>query len=93
MAPTEAEAQCAVLEEKMLTQGSITDDSDIFLFGGRKVYRHFFSQDKDVEMYNKKEIESSLGKQSISYGGLYWEISLMKSCSGQAGLFRAYCTN
>ena len=31
------------------TQGTITDDSDVFLFGGQKVYRHFFSQDKNVE--------------------------------------------
>lgn len=68
VAPSEAEAQCAALEEKTLTQGSITDDSDIFLFGGRKVYRHFFSQDKDVEMYDKNEIESSLGKQPAMEG-------------------------
>ena len=62
VAPGEAEAQCAALEELGLTEGSITDDSDIFLFGGQKVYRNFFAQDKDLEVYHESEIEKSLGK-------------------------------
>ena len=69
MAPSEAEAQCAALEACKLTQGSITDDNDIFLFGGEKVYRNFFSQDKDVEVYQRKEIERILGRQESP--GLY----------------------
>ena len=43
VAPYEAEAQCANLELNKVTTGTITDDSDIFLFGGEKVYRHFFN--------------------------------------------------
>ena len=39
-APGEAEAQCARLEYDSITDGTITDDSDTFLFGGRRVYRH-----------------------------------------------------
>ena len=39
-APGEAEAQCARLEHDSITDGTITDDSDTFLFGGRRVYRH-----------------------------------------------------
>ena len=39
-APGEAEAQCARLEYDSITEGTITDDSDTFLFGGRRVYRH-----------------------------------------------------
>lgn len=62
MAPSEAEAQCAALEASKLTQGSITDDSDVFLFGGEKVYRNFFSQDKDLELYHSSQIQRNLGK-------------------------------
>ena len=43
VAPFEAEAQCANLELNRVTTGTITDDSDIFLFGGHTVYRHFFN--------------------------------------------------
>lgn len=36
-APMEAESQCAFLNQVHLTDGTITDDSDIWLFGGRTV--------------------------------------------------------
>ncbi|XP_011194915.2 DNA excision repair protein ERCC-5 isoform X1 [Zeugodacus cucurbitae] len=48
IAPMEAEAQCAFLESVRLTHGTITDDSDIWLFGGRTVYKNFFEQNKHV---------------------------------------------
>jgi len=35
----------------------------VFLFGGQKVYRHFFSQDKNVESYSSKDIETRLGEE------------------------------
>lgn len=57
VAPGEAEAQCAVLESLGLTEGTITDDSDIWLFGARNVYRHFFSKDKYVSQYKMTDIE------------------------------------
>ena len=44
-----------------MTEGTITDDSDVFLFGGKRVYRHFFNQEKHVECYNAKEILHRLG--------------------------------
>ena len=38
-APSEAEAQCAALEQLGLVDGCITEDSDVFVFGGKKVCR------------------------------------------------------
>lgn len=56
IAPMEAEAQCAFLDEAGLTQGTITDDSDIWLFGGRRVYKNFFQQRKYVEFFESEDI-------------------------------------
>lgn len=57
VAPMEAEAQCAYLEEIHLTDGTITDDSDIWLFGGRTVYRHFFNDRKTVLEFRSTDIQ------------------------------------
>lgn len=62
VAPEEAEAQCAALEQNRLIQGCITDDNDVFLFGGKTVYRNFFSQNKVLEMYQVEDIENRLCK-------------------------------
>lgn len=62
VAPTEAEAQCAALDVQELTHGTITDDNDVFLFGGRKVYRHFFSQQREVEEYSSSQLQQRLGQ-------------------------------
>ncbi|KAK3917932.1 DNA repair protein complementing XP-G cells-like protein [Frankliniella fusca] len=56
VAPMEAEAQCAFLDSISLTEGSITDDSDIWLFGGRKVYKNFFNQKKHVLQFTSSNI-------------------------------------
>ncbi|XP_043210099.1 DNA excision repair protein ERCC-5-like [Amphibalanus amphitrite] len=61
VSPKEAEAQCAFLEMAGLTEGTITDDSDIWLFGGRRVYKNFFNQKKFVECYQAGDIQGSLG--------------------------------
>lgn len=53
----EAEAQCALLEKLKLTEGTITDDSDVWLFGAQNVYRYFFSDDKYVMQYKMTDIE------------------------------------
>lgn len=62
VSPMEAEAQCAQLDISNLTQGSITDDSDVWLFGGKRVYKNFFQQDKHVEFFSELSIHSQLGK-------------------------------
>ncbi|CAH2231781.1 jg7193 [Pararge aegeria aegeria] len=59
VAPMEAEAQCAFLENAKLTDGTITDDSDIWLFGGKTVYRNFFNQKKHVLQFLSERIEKS----------------------------------
>lgn len=63
----EAEAQCAALDILGLTEGSITDDSDIFLFGGRRVYKNIFNQNKHVEMYGSDSVLRNLGQYLFFY--------------------------
>ncbi|XP_044525274.1 DNA excision repair protein ERCC-5 [Gracilinanus agilis] len=60
-APMEAEAQCAILDLTDQTSGTITDDSDIWLFGARHVYKNFFSKDKFVEYYQYVDFHNQLG--------------------------------
>uniref|UniRef100_A0A3Q3WZ46 XPG-I domain-containing protein n=1 Tax=Mola mola TaxID=94237 RepID=A0A3Q3WZ46_MOLML len=60
VAPTEAEAQCAALDRAEHTHGTITDDSDVWLFGGRHVYKNFFNHDKYVEHYQYSDLQSQL---------------------------------
>ncbi|MBA0549443.1 hypothetical protein Golob_020474, partial [Gossypium lobatum] len=51
IAPMEAEAQCAYMELTNLVDGVVTDDSDVFLFGARSVYKNIFDDRKYVETY------------------------------------------
>ncbi|XP_045072265.1 DNA excision repair protein ERCC-5-like, partial [Coregonus clupeaformis] len=61
VAPSEAEAQCAALDRTDQTHGTITDDSDVWLFGGRHVYKNFFSQNTYVEHYQYIDLQNQLG--------------------------------
>uniref|UniRef100_A0A2P2KUP0 DNA repair protein UVH3 isoform X3 n=1 Tax=Rhizophora mucronata TaxID=61149 RepID=A0A2P2KUP0_RHIMU len=61
IAPMEAEAQCADMEVANLVDGVVTDDSDVFLFGARSVYKNIFDDRKYVETYLMKDIEKELG--------------------------------
>ncbi len=60
-APGEAEAQCAYLDFTNVTEGSITEDSDVWLFGARRVYKNFFSTDQFIDSYSNQVIKSQLG--------------------------------
>ena len=61
IAPMEAEAQCAYLNCEKLVDGVLTDDSDVFLFGGTRTYRNFFNNNKFVEAYFSPDIDKELG--------------------------------
>ncbi|CAH0520694.1 unnamed protein product [Peronospora belbahrii] len=61
VSPMEAEAQCAALEQLGLVDGVITDDSDIFPFGGQRVYKNIFHHQKFVEAFSTRDIERELG--------------------------------
>lgn len=60
-APMEAEAQCAELIQLKLADGIITDDSDVFLFGGTFVYKNMFNNKKYVECYKLADLQHDLG--------------------------------
>jgi DNA excision repair protein ERCC-5 len=61
IAPAEAEAQAAALEQLGLVDGIVTEDSDVFVFGGSKVYRHIFEDKKYAEAYLAKDAAKELG--------------------------------
>ncbi|CCD23121.1 ssDNA endodeoxyribonuclease RAD2 NDAI_0B00870 [Naumovozyma dairenensis CBS 421] len=66
VAPMEAEAQCAELLHLNLVDGIVTDDSDVFLFGGSKVYKNMFHEKNYVEFYDSASILRNIGLDRIN---------------------------
>ena len=61
LSPMEAESQCAYLLMNKLVDGIVTDDSDVFLFGGSTIYRNMFNSKKYIECFTATSIKESLG--------------------------------
>ena len=59
-APMEAEAQCAELVQLGLVEGIITDDSDVFLFGGTRILKNLFNQSQTVEVFLASDLTREL---------------------------------
>jgi DNA excision repair protein ERCC-5 len=59
-APMEAEAQCAALAQLNLVDGIITDDSDVFLFGGKQCFKNLFNDFKYAECYVLSDLDKEL---------------------------------
>ncbi len=59
--PMEAEAQCAELVRLGLCEGIVTDDSDVFLFGGERVFKNMFNDNKTVQCYVSDDLLRDVG--------------------------------
>lgn len=69
-APAEAEAQCVALEELGLVDGIVTEDSDVFVFGGKTIYRNIFDDQKYVEVYSASDAQRDLALARNQFVGL-----------------------
>jgi DNA excision repair protein ERCC-5 len=65
VAPMEAESQCAYFQIHKMIDGIITDDSDVFLFGGDVVYKNMFDNKKFVQRYTMSEMNDEMGLTRI----------------------------
>ncbi|KAL4103452.1 hypothetical protein QTP88_018829 [Uroleucon formosanum] len=66
-APMEAEAQCVFLEKIGRTDGTVTDDSDVWLFGANVVYKDFFDNQKYVKQFKSIDIKQQFALSRNSF--------------------------
>lgn len=50
-----------IVRQTKLVDGVVTDDSDVFLFGGTHIYKNIFDNQKYVESYHMSDVERDLG--------------------------------
>ena len=82
IAPREAESQCAAFEQSGIAAAVITDDSDVFLFGGRRIFRNLFTRNKDSSSLEMDDIENllQLDRQSLIH------LALLLGCDYTPGV-------
>ncbi|EPR79132.1 DNA repair protein RAD2 [Spraguea lophii 42_110] len=62
--PMESDGQCVYLEKQGFVNGIISEDNDMFLYGGRKIYTNFFKP-KEIKEYDMKDIEKEFSKENL----------------------------
>lgn len=58
--PGESDSQIWYLFKNKLIDGAITEDSDMIIYG-TTIYKNFFRKDKDILMFELKDVENKLG--------------------------------
>ena len=86
VAPFEAEAQCASLEEANLVDGVVTEDSDSLLFGCRNVVRNLFGP--KPHLFTSSQIKSDLGlvREDMVKMAIFMGCDYTKGVSGIAAV-------
>lgn len=64
-APVEADSQCAYLTESDLVDGIISEDNDIFLFGGKCLFRNYFKKNKRIMRFNLVDLEETITRKNM----------------------------
>lgn len=71
------------MDREGVVDGVVTDDNDVFLFGGRHIYRNLFENKKYVEEYRSSDVERELGldrekliRMALLLGSDYTEVRI-----------------
>lgn len=86
VAPFEAEAQCAFLEEKNLVDGVVTEDSDCLLFGCHNVLRNLFGPRPQLFTSNQIKEDMGLVREDLIKMAMFMGCDYTKGVSGIAAV-------